>query len=185
MRSRANAKILSLYARFNGEKSAKLSSCKRSNKCRDIQRTIIFFSLQRSQNSTEQQLLQLLIISSLYALIDSVYELKCLSQVSARLLFIQLVELTQITQSRRRSQNQLEIRTLLVKIKKSRTRFLVALTAYTSVAYLQLLGQSFFAFLSFSVPVTTSYNNILPIKKLDLLKLYMLLSIILYFAFVF
>jgi hypothetical protein len=59
---------------------------------------------------------------------------------------------------------------LLAKIIKGRMHFPVALTAYIRVVYLQLLGCSFFAFLGFSKPVTTSYNVILPIKKPNLLK---------------
>jgi hypothetical protein len=35
------------------------------------------------------------------------------------------------------------------------------------------------------MPITISYDNILLIRKLDLLKLYMLLSIMLYFASIF
>jgi hypothetical protein len=76
------------------------------------------------------------------------------------------------------------MRTLLAKIRKGRIRFPVAPIACTKVVYLRSLGWSFFRFLGFSKLVITSYDDILPIKKPDSLKLYMSLSAILYFAFI-
>ena len=80
--------------------------------------------------------------------------------------------------------NQLEIRTLPVRIRNGRITFPVALTPCTRVTHSRSPGWSFFRFPGFSEPVTTSRDEILPIRKPDLLKLYVSLSIIPYFAFV-
>jgi hypothetical protein len=76
------------------------------------------------------------------------------------------------------------MRTLLVKMRKGGMRFPVAPIACTRVVYLRSPGWSFFRFLGFSELVIISCDDILPIKKLDLLKLYMSSSAILYFAFI-
>lgn len=143
--------------RFNGEKQATSSGCNRCDECAGMQRVMIFFSLQRSWKSTEQWLSWPSMISILYTPTGFACASKCSSQASARLLFVQPVGLTLITQSRGRSSvNQLEIGTLPAKMRKCGITRPVAPAPCTRVTHSRSPCCSFFRRPGFSEPVTTS-----------------------------
>ena len=154
-----------------------------------MQRVIILCSLQYQQKATKLQLLQLSRISrqQLLTVRSFVCLLKCFSYFKLSLLFVQLFLETVITQllGILSSLYQAERQCLPQKIIKGRIAYPIALTPLIILVYSQLPYYTVFSRLQRLEPITTAPVNITPIIKLDLLKLQVSLSRILYLALVF
>ena len=113
--------------------------------------------------------------------------LKCFSYFNLSLLFVQLFLETLITQllGILSSLYQADRQCLPQKIIKGRIAYPITLTPLIILVYSQLPCCTVFSYLQRLEPITTASINRTPIIKLDLLKLQVSLSRILYLALVF
>ena len=145
-------------------------------------------SLQYYQNQSESQLLQLLITSSqqVPTVRSLVCLLKCFNYLRLSLLVVQLLLETLITQSQGRSSSlyQPERWWRALKMIKGRIAYPFTLIPCITIVYFQLPSQTAFSLPRLSKAVTTAPQEIQPIIKPVLLKLYVLLSQMLYLALI-